>query len=134
MAKTTTFNRPEITTITEGDYEGAPTLALPTGNPRFPIQMTVKKWRIVLANVAAITAFCEKHKAWQPAEQPKKGKPVTSKEGTVDLSKLDPATKALVEAAIAGSKPAAAPAPAAPAVPAQSLEDRLAALRAQIAK
>ena len=130
------FNRAEVTTVTESEYEGIPMLALPGNHPKFPIQMTLPKWRKVLAHIKDVEAFVAKHAAWQPApkeEKQQKTAPVTTPAGQVDLSKLDPALRAVVEAALKNSQPVPTLEPA-PAAPDTSMADRIAALRAKMAK
>lgn len=124
------FSR-NVTTVTEGDYNGQPTLAIPGANPAFPTQHTLKKWREVAAHWEShVLPWLKKHENW--TEAPKQSKPAaTSGDGQVDLSKLDPAIRALVEAALKNSTPVPTPAPA--PVKEMTVEERIAALRAKMA-
>lgn len=63
MAKQETKQEfPPVTVVTEGEFNGVPTLALPTGNPKRPVIFTLPKWRVIVAHRKEVEAFVEKHK------------------------------------------------------------------------
>jgi hypothetical protein len=134
-------NRPEIKTVTETEFEGRPMLALPTEFPRFPIQMTLPKWRIIRDHWESyIVPFLEKHKDWEDAEDKKAKKPVSKPVDPAPAAMPQPqqispellaeAVRLLTKGAVAAPAEAPAAEPATEVEP--SVSDRVARLRARL--
>lgn len=74
-----------VTTPTEGEWKGAPSLSLPTDNPKYPVTMCLPKWRIIVKHMDAVKAFVEKHS--QPDEVSEKAAATMAKVLNIPIEK-----------------------------------------------
>ena len=62
MAKYSKTEREAVTEVSETEYKGHPLLVLPDPDaPEYPVQLGVKKLRVVLAHIERVQAFVAKH-------------------------------------------------------------------------
>jgi hypothetical protein len=50
-----------VTTPTEGEFKGNPTISLPTDDPKWPMTFGVAKARAIVTHIEAVRAFVAKH-------------------------------------------------------------------------